>query len=191
MNKQRKFILYAAIAGVIATFLPWLSLGNWMNASIGGESYNGFHGSGILFFLLQIAIGIVARRGVRQDTLPKNMRPAVIGGGIASLLCVVFYMHNSDLMNRLMVPIIGIGYIAGFIASICEIVIPLVIKKPGESLKNDVAVLKSTLQSIQNNAKPAAPASHDRIAEMEKLVTWRSEGKITAEEFEDMKSKIL
>ncbi len=39
MSKQRKFVLIAAITGVIATFLPW-----WSFATFGyAYSVNGFH----------------------------------------------------------------------------------------------------------------------------------------------------
>ena len=47
MSKQRKFVLIAALAGVVGMFLPWYSF------SVFGASgsINGMHGNGIMVFI--------------------------------------------------------------------------------------------------------------------------------------------
>ncbi len=69
MGKQRRFVLIAAIVGIISMFLPWIRV------SVFGltQSVNGLHGTGILVFLCFAACGIIAYLGDQSKNLEKTM----------------------------------------------------------------------------------------------------------------------
>ena len=64
MNKQRKFILIAAVVGIIGMFLPWINVFFF--------SVNGMHSWGILAFLSFIVAGAVALLGDQTKNLDKT-----------------------------------------------------------------------------------------------------------------------
>lgn len=205
MNNQRKFILIAAAVGIIGAFLPWISISAGMLGESMTQSANGFHGVGILYCLVLAVAGVVAFMGDQQALLDKNMRLVVIGAGAVAIIALLVSfsdMHSSTAAAGgfgVVSASISYGFYLSAIAGVAVAVIPLVIKAEGESLAGDLAQLKSSVQSMQNNmaspttpaaAPPAAPAT-DKMAELEKLIAWRAEGKITEEEFQDLKAKLL
>ena len=92
MNKQRKFVLIAAVAGVISMFLPWVSI------SLLGftQSVNGMHGSGILVFLCFAASGIVAYLGDQTKNLDKTMWLVTLIAGALATLIVIWYIIDAS-----------------------------------------------------------------------------------------------
>ena len=194
MNKQRKLILAAAGIGVIATFLPWFSISARAFGYSASNGRNGFHEAGIFYFIFLVVVGIIAVLGDQSKTLEKNMRLAVIGSGIMALISLlVAYSQAQDHTDAGfgMVSLnIGIGLMLAFITSIGVIAIPFVIKNSGESLSGDLANLKGNFNSPQGKTPAAAP-EQSRMSELEKLIEWKREGKITDEEYENLKSKII
>lgn len=206
MNKQRKLILIAAAIGIISTFLPWIKISAGAFGYNVSQSTNGFHGIGIFYFILLIAAAIIAGIGDQKLMLQKNMRLAVIGAGVLALICLIIsYSDVSDATSAngfgVVDASIGIGMILSFLAAIAVAVIPFVIKQAGESLGSDFAQLKDNLKAVQDNISSAAaaaksknvsPASdQNRMSELEKLIAWRNEGKITEAEYQDLKAKII
>jgi hypothetical protein len=214
MNNQRKFILIAAAVGIIAAFLPWVSVSAGMfGMSMGSVSVNGFHGVGILYCLAIAAAGAVAAMGDQKALLDKNMRLVAILGGAVSVIALLIWFVNlkssaTDGGLGVVSASVGYGFYLSAVAALAVTIIPFYIKGADDSLAGDIAKLKSSVQSIQTNiatpaagtdaAPPAAPVASavaatppDRMAELEKLIAWRNEGKITEQEFEDLKSKIL
>jgi len=216
MNNQRKFILIAAAVGIIAAFLPWFSVSVGMaGMDMGGTSINGFHGVGILYCLAIVAAGAVAAMGDQKALLDKNMRlVAIIGGAVSVIALVIWFinMKSSSAEGGMAMAMgavktsVGYGFYLAAVAALAVTIIPFYIKGADESFAGDLANLKSSVQNIQTNmatpaatatptvtaapAPPPAPAT-DRMAELEKLIAWRNEGKITEQEFEDLKAKIL
>jgi len=86
MNKQRKFVLIAAVVGIISMFLPW--------SSFFGNSFNGIHSSGgILVLLCFVASAIVASLGDQTKNLDTAfMIITLISGAIALLGILYFYI---------------------------------------------------------------------------------------------------
>ena len=204
MNNQRKFILIAAAVGIIGAFLPWISISAGILGESMTQSVNGFHGIGVLYCLVMAAAGVVAFMGDQKTLLDKNMRLAVIGAGAVAIIALLVSfsdMHSSTSAAGggfgVVSASISYGFYLSAIAGVAVAVIPFAIKAEGESFAGDLAQLKSSVQSMQNNtASPAATAppvapKTDKMAELEKLIAWRAEGKISEEEFQDLKSKII
>lgn len=198
MNKQRKLILLAAMIGIISTFLPWVSVSAGAFGYSISRSQNGFHGVGILYFILMIGVALIGFMGTKTDMVSKNIRLGVMGGAALALICLLIAYGNAKdqagggygLVNAA----VGIGFILSFLAATALILIPLFIKQPGESLAGDLEQLKTTFNSIKTqiptSPKPADLGS-DKISELSKLIKWREEGKISEGEYETLKSKII
>ena len=93
MNKQRKFVLIAALAGVIGMFLPWYSF------SIFGASgsINGMHGNGILVFICFAVAGVMAYLGDQTKNLSStSWIVTLICGAIAVLIVMWNIFRSSD-----------------------------------------------------------------------------------------------
>jgi hypothetical protein len=92
MNRQRKYILIAAVAGIISVFLPWTSI------SVFGisQSTNGFHGWGVLAFLCFVVCGLLSLGGNQSTSLEKNSWFISIVCGGAALLAVIIAAKSSS-----------------------------------------------------------------------------------------------
>lgn len=170
------------------------------------QSTNGFHGIGIFYFMLLIAAAIIAGIGDLKLMVQKNIRLAVIGAGVLALICLIIsYSDVSDATSAsgfgVVNASIGTGMILSFLSAIAVAIIPFVIKQAGESLGSDFAQLKDNLKSVQDNISSAAAAAkaknasqaadQNRMSELEKLIAWQDESKITETEYQDLKAKII
>ena len=191
MNNQRKFVLIAEAAGIISVFFPWVYAGILSFR----ESVNGFHGTGILYFIAMVTIIIITATGNQHTTLQKKERLLVIGIGLVSLVFLLFWFNN--IMDAEKIGFgtvsIGFGFIVAVIATLGVVLIPFVIKNSGEGIISDWAALKDSLNSFQGNMKKNTISSEKdaKLDELEKLINWRNEGKISEEEYQDLKSKIV
>ena len=68
LNKQRRFILIAAITGIISIFLPWITV-NLFGLT---KNINGFHGWGILAFLAFVTSAGMSISGNQGQPLEKT-----------------------------------------------------------------------------------------------------------------------
>jgi len=184
LNKQRKFILIAAVVGVISIFLPWVS--------ILGFSANGFHSYGIMVFIAFVASGIVAIMGDQTKPLDQAMWLIELVAGVLALLFTFIFM--SDLSG-------GIGFGAGFgiglwlaiLSALGVLASAWLLKSPGSSLQEGFESLKGKVAASANagNPPPSSSAAPSKVAELEKLIKLKEEGKITEEEYQEMKGKIM
>jgi len=139
MNKQRKFILIAALAGIIAMFLPWVS--------VFGFSSNGMHGSGIVVFLCFIGAGVVAYLGDQTKTLDKTYWfVALACGGLATLITVINFLRGIEAISYY-----GIGFYAATAASIAVLAAAYVYRSPGDSIKSGFDSLKNDIEKKADN----------------------------------------
>lgn len=93
MSKQRKFVLIAALAGVIGMFLPWYSF-SLFGAS---GSINGMHGNGILVFICFAVAGVMAYMGDQTKNLAStSWIVTLICGAIAILFLGWNMIQSSD-----------------------------------------------------------------------------------------------
>lgn len=202
MNKQRKLILLATTIGVISTFMPWITVSAGAFGYSVSRSQNGFHGIGIFYFILLIAVAAVAVAGDQKEMLQKNMRIMAIGGGALSLVCLLIAFSNAKEETSgsfgMANASIGFGLILAFLSALSVTAVPVFIKKAEENLAADFNQLKSSLKSMQGNisanietVRQAPAKKQGRMEELEKLIIWREEGKISQEEYEDLKSKII
>lgn len=195
LHKQRKAILIAAVIGVIAVFLPWITVG-FLGQSI---HRNGFHGIGILAFLALAGAGAVSLLGNQSSSLDKGIWFAALAlGGLALLAVVIFIVNTSNDLGSVG-GFAGVGFGIGLwltlIGSAGVVAAAWLLKSPGDSLRGGFESLKNNIPgniSTTTSHNPGSTsAGGDKMAQLERLITLRNEGKITEEEYQDLKSKIL
>lgn len=196
LNKQRKFILIAALVGVVSVFLPWFSAGAF-GFSI---HINGFHGWGILAFICFIAAGIISFVGDQLLPLYKTMWFATMICGTLALLSIIITLASSQSTGSfgIVSANFGFGIWIALAAAAGVILFAWMYRNPAhdlksgfESIKNSVA---STAASISNNVNTSTAASKpgtNKIEELEKLSKLKESGTLTEEEFQQLKSKLL
>jgi uncharacterized membrane protein len=145
MNKQRKFILIAAVIGVVAMFLPWVSLF--------GFSVNGMHGEGFLVFLCFAGAGVVAFLGDQTKSLDKTFWfIALACGGIASLIMVINFLRALDILSAF-----SFGFYLAILAAIGVLVSAYMFRSPGDSIKGGFDSLKSDIEKKADNNTTNTP----------------------------------
>ncbi len=147
MNKQRKFILIAAVVGLIAMFLPWIKISFFGMSS----SVNGMHGSGILVFLCFAGAGVVAFLGDQTKNLDKTFWfIALACGALASLLMV---WNLIDVMGSGM-SFISFGFYLAVLAAVAVLLATYIYRNPSDSIKGGFDSLK---HDIEEKTKTDAP----------------------------------
>jgi hypothetical protein len=148
MNKQRKFILIAAVVGIIAMFLPWIDL-----SFLG--SINGMHGGGIVVFLAFAGAGAVALLGDQTKTLEKTFWfIALACGALASLIMVINFLRALDALG-----LFGIGFYLAIIASLAVLGAAYMFRSPGDSVKGGFDSLKNDIEAKTKNPNNPPPPS--------------------------------
>ena len=188
LNKQRKFILIAAAIGVISIFLPWISISGYGL----GYSINGFHSYGIVVFLGFAAAGIVAILGDQTKSFDKAMWLVELVAGAAAVLFTILFMTDLAGTGSFGAGY-GIGLWIGLLASAGVLVSAWLLKSPEDNLKDGFDSLKTKVTAATNaNATASAgPGGTSKVDELEKLIKLKQEGKISEEEYQQLKSKIL
>jgi hypothetical protein len=183
MSSQRRFILISAAVGVISVFLPWFTI------SIFGEtqSTNGFHGGGIVVFLAfaaAIAISLMGNQTLKLDKI--FWLSALASGAIAFLFIIISFGGSSDQIGMGLVDAgHGIGIWIALLASLGILAFAWLLKNPGDDIK-------SAFEGVSGKKfTPPAPAATDKMDELEKLIELKNQGKITAEEYKEMRSKLI
>ena len=161
MNKQRKFILIAAAAGVISMFLPWVSFSMFGYS----QSVNGMHDKGILVFICFVASGAIAYLGDQTRNLEKNMWAAtLIAGAIALLFVIWFYSQaTGSIMGSSM---IGFGIYVAALASIGILVSAYMFKSPTDNIKDSFNSIKKDIENKINttgNTTTNTPKQDDKM----------------------------
>ncbi len=183
MNKQRKFILISAAIGVISIFLPWVTI-----SVMGmGSSVNGFHGVGIVVFLSFAGAIIIALMGDQTKSLDKTMWLAALAAGVIAFLFTLIAAASNDASGGmgLVDASLGIGIWLAFISSIGISASAWMFKNPDDDLKSSFEGLKAkTMSSVSSH-------SSSKVDELEKLIELRNQGKISEQEFQEMKAKLI
>jgi hypothetical protein len=201
LNKQRKMILIAAAIGLISVFLPWITMSASMFGNeIASESRNGFHGSGVVVFLAFAVAVILSLMGDQTKTLEKTMWFVTLAAGAVALLFVVISLINSSGGPEGAIADIkfGFGIWIALAASLGTVAAAWMFKNPEDNLKDGLESLKKGI-AIPSNSTPGgaatpprqAPNSNSRMDELERLIRMKNEGKITEEEYQQLKSKLL
>ena len=139
MNKQRKFILIAAVVGIISMFLPWVRI-SFFGIS---TSANGMHGSGILVFLCFIGAGVVAFLGDQTKNLDKTFWfIALACGALASLIMV---WNLIDVMGGGM-SFLSIGFYLAVLAAVAVLLAAYIYRNPSDSIKSGFDSLKHDIE---------------------------------------------
>jgi hypothetical protein len=145
INRQRKFILIIAAIGIISVILPWISISIFGST----ESRNGFHGLGILVFILFLSEAIITRIGNLAQPLEKNHWFLVIlYGGIGLLSVVIKITSFSNTTNGdLVLPYarLGAGIWLCLASSAAIILFAWLFKNPSHNLKNGYEGLKRSI----------------------------------------------
>ena len=198
LNKQRKFILIAAVAGIISIFLPWFSAG-----AFGFSVHiNGFHGWGILAFIcFFIVAGITSVVGDQLLPLDKTMwLAAILCGGLALVSVVITLLSSQNSGSFGIVSAnFGFGIWIALAAAVGVTLFAWMYRNPAHDLKSGLESIKnsvvSTAASISNNTNAVTTSSGktsvNKIEELEKLSTLKESGALTEKEFQQLKSKLL
>jgi hypothetical protein len=188
LNKQRKFILIAALVGVISIFLPWISISGF-GMSI---SANGFHSYGIMVFIAFIAAGIVAIMGDQTKPLDQAMWLVELAAGAVALIFAFLSMSNLSGGESFGAGF-GIGSWLAILSALGVVGSAWLLKSPGDSLQEGFESLKGKVATAAGpaNPPPSATAAPSKVAELERLIKLKEEGKITEEEYQEMKGKIM
>lgn len=184
MSKQRKFLLIAALAGIVSIFLPWHTAGGLFE----GLSINGFHGIGVLVFFLFAGVGVLAIIGDQTKPLDKTMWLIALAAGVIALLCIITRLSGASDAFGILSP--GIGLWIALATSVGILAFAWMFKNPGDTLQNAFEGLKKNVAS--NTSTPSRPASTgSKVDELEKLIELKNSGKITEDEYQSMKSKLM
>ena len=148
MSKQRKFVLIAALAGIVGMFLPWYSF------SIFGASgsISGMHGNGILVFICFAVAGVMAYLGDQTKTLPStSWIITLICGALAMIIVVWNIFRSSDFGFG---SSMSIGIFLAALAAIGVVGAAFMFRAPEDSIKSGFDSLKKDINSKINNPNP-------------------------------------
>ena len=141
MNKQRKFVLIAAAAGLISMFLPWIRI------SVFGltQSVNGLHGTGILVFLCFAACGIIAYSGDKNRNLEKTMWMITLICGALATLIVAWNIINAS--GSIYSAYLSFGIYLAALAAIGILVSAFLFRSPTDNIRDSFDSLKNDLEN--------------------------------------------
>lgn len=196
LHKQRKFILLSAALGFISIFLPWKTVSAGLFGAGMSDGINGFHGVGILAFLLFIVAGVISVLGTQTSSLDRSSWLAVLASGAVALICVVVNISTTAGSSMGFVELsVGFGCWISLAAAVGIAGSAWLFRSPGDNFKEGLDQLKKNFSSLHVPATgvptPTKPASDNKVADLERLIRLKEEGHITEEEYQLMKSKIL
>jgi hypothetical protein len=197
MHKQRKLILIAAIVGIISIFLPWITIsagGPGLNMSV---NRNGFHGSGVVVFLAFAATVILVLTGDEKMSLRRTSWIIALALGLVALLFIGICMSNLSGVTGgygLVDASIGFGLWIALAASLGILGSAWLLKSPGDSIKLAIDEMKINMNSsgsLRSGTGPVSGPPSGKVTDLERLIELRNQNKITEEEYQQMKSKLL
>jgi hypothetical protein len=156
LNRQRKFILFAALAGLVTMFLPWVTVSAdaataELTDSIFGKqgmslSENGMHGSGIIVFLSYLLAVALSLLSEQTRTLEKASWLCALAAGAVALLITIILLANTP-TGAMGIAKSGPGYGAwiSLLASAAVLASAWLFRTPGYTLKDSIDQVKKTL----------------------------------------------
>ncbi len=153
MNKQRKFVLIAAAAGIISMFLPWVSISLFGYS----QSVSGMHDIGILVFICFVASAAIAYLGDQTKNLDTNMWGVVLAAGAIALLSIIYFYFK--LSNSIMgSSFVGFGLYISAIASIVILGSAYLFRSPTDNIKDTFNNIKKEIESkMSSSGKTTEP----------------------------------
>lgn len=157
LNRQRKFILLAALAGAIAMFLPWVTVSadaatTDLTDSIFGKqtmmslSENGMHGSGIIVFLSYLFAVALSLLSEQTRTLEKTSWLCVMAAGAVALLFTIILLANTPSGSMgIAKSSPGYGAWISLLASAAVLASAWLFRTPGYTLKDSIDQVKKNL----------------------------------------------
>jgi hypothetical protein len=196
MNKQRKWTLIAAAAGIISIMLPFATVSANFLGIESSQSTNGFHGYGIGVLLGYLAAIVLSLNGKQDEPMQKSQWLMVLAAGFIALLFTVISMSiaskSVDGGLGLVDAHIGIGAWISLVASVILLVSNWINRQPEHEIKSSFDELKKNFSGLSSPAStPASSATGIKIAEMERLSKLKENGNISEEEYQQLKSKLL
>jgi len=192
MHKQRRFVLILAAIGLIAVFLPWVTVGGVFGNSLNAH---GFNGTGVVVFLALLAVAVIAIMGDQKKAEERNMwMITLLAGFIALLFAIIKYSQISG--SAFGIVSAGYGLWISLIASLAVIICAWLFKSPGDSLQSGFDSLKRNTHNISQhnqttNTTTTATTTPNRMEELEKLIELKVQGKISDEEYKEMRAKLM
>ncbi|WP_462249822.1 hypothetical protein [Ferruginibacter sp.] len=141
MNKQRKFILIAAVAGIIGMFLPWVNVLFF--------SYNGMHGWGILAFLAFIGAGAVALLGDQTKNLDKTFWFITLACGALATAIVVWSLLSA--LGNGGASVLSFGIYLAALGAVGTLLAAYLYRSPSDSIKGGFDSLKHDIEEKTKN----------------------------------------
>ena len=187
LHLQRKFTVLCSAAGVVSIFLPWVSVsGGFINVSL-----NGFRGFGIVAFIAYGLSVLFSVLGNQQERLDKKMWLSTLVSGTIALLVTVVALGNNTADSGLgfIKAEYGIGVWVSLAASLGLIFFTWKYKHPEDSLKGSLDEIKNSFSEPVQSSSVSSP--NNPLNELERLITLRDSGKLSSDEFDQMKSRII
>ncbi len=157
MNKQRKFVLIFAAAGVISMFLPWIPVSLFGYS----QTQNGMHDVGVLTFLCFVVISVITYLGDQSKNFDKTMWPVVLIAGTVAILSIIWFYSkaNDSIMGS---SLIGFGLYIAAIAAIGILASAYMFRSATDNLKDSFTNLKNELENkINTPTHPTSGSSND------------------------------
>jgi Short C-terminal domain len=184
MSKQRKYILIAAAVGIISVFLPWISITvSVFGNTFGSGSTNGFHSYGIVVFLAFAGAVAISLMGDQTKTLDQTTWMIALATGALALIFTIIFLTDIGGFG-----VTGFGIWISLIASAGVLASAWMFKNPGDTLQGGFDNLK---RSMPSGTPQSTTTNTNRAAELEKLIDMRNQGKISEEEYQQLKSKLM
>jgi len=154
MNKQRKFVLIAAVIGMISMFLPWGKI------SLFGYTAGSFKGTDVEYSFIPIACfivsGLMAFMGNQKQTLTTtNWFITIICGAVATLFTIWKFVDMPDGVTT------GFGIYLAILSSLGVLIAAFIFRSPTDNIKGGFDSLKKDISTKMNsgNTGPAATNS--------------------------------
>lgn len=155
LNRQRKFILLAALAGLIAMFLPWVTVSADaadLTDSIFGKqtmssfSENGMHGTGIIVFLSYLFALVLSLLSDQTRTLEKTSWLCAMAAGAVALLFTIILLASTPTGSMGFAKSSpGFGAWISLLASAAVLASAWLFRTPGYTVKDSIDQVKKNL----------------------------------------------
>jgi hypothetical protein len=150
LHKQRKFIMIAALIGIVGTFFKWFSFSNPFGGGSAGPTGTDF-GAGIVTLIALAASGVLAFLGDQKNYLSKNSWLIVLGAaGLASVLCLIKLISKPSGF-AMVGGSIGIGLILSIVGSVGVVASAFLFKNPKDDLKQSLSDMKKQVENKIDN----------------------------------------
>ncbi len=144
MHKQRLAVIVAAAVGVIALFLPWMSVSM---SFLGSIKLSGTDAGGWIPFALCAVAGVLAFLGDDRNTAIEATYVKIVAGCGAGVVLFMLW----KLFINITVSYAGFGAYLMFLAGVAILAVPFVIKDTGEFSMPTKNSIKDEFNEMKDN----------------------------------------